>query len=81
MKLFGYSLAEIRKFLVGAIGIAVTVLTFVTTDLAGFIPLPDGSTNWIASAVAILTAIGIFLVKNGDKIDDLSDGRLDGKIG
>lgn len=68
------SVAEYRKTVVAAIGTAVTLATSASAEFSSF--LPEGAAKWIASGVAVLTAVSVFLVKNAEVIDDA--GKLGG---
>lgn len=63
MKIFGYTLAEIKKALATGIGFLIAVLTL-------FIQSGFGPANWIAYAVlalGLLTTALTFILKNSDK--------------
>lgn len=77
MKIAGYTIPQLRKSIVAFIGLAVLLVNQILVTFAEFIPKEAGAI--VATAVSVATLVSVFLIKNGDTIDDLSDGRLDGK--
>lgn len=55
-------LAEIRKAIVTALGLVLTVLTFVTNNFGGL--LPTSATTLVASIVAVVTVVLTYLTPN-----------------
>lgn len=64
MKIFGYEIVEVRKFIAAAIGGAVSIATQV---LAMGDVVPPGVANWATVIVAIGTAAGVFGTPNDRK--------------
>jgi len=60
--MFGYSLSEVRKFVIGAVGfaasLAATILA-VGPDL-----IPDAALPYINAFIAVVASYGIFAAKN-----------------
>lgn len=77
MKIAGHSIPEIRKAIVAFIGVAVLLVNQVLVTFADQISPGVGAT--IAGVVGFVTLVSVYLVRNGEVIDDLSDGRIDGK--
>lgn len=73
---FGYSVAQARKFLVALIGVILILANSALTEFATW--LSPGASVAVTAVLAVLTAAGTFLTKNAVLIDDLSDGKLDG---
>lgn len=62
MKVFGYNLGEVRKAVVAGLGAVVLILQEVTNGFGGFIPA--GVSHYVDAAIAIATAISVFLTEN-----------------
>lgn len=77
MKIAGHSIPEIRKAIVAFIGVAVLLVNQVLVTFADQISPGVGAA--IAGVVGFVTLVSVYLVRNGEVIDDLSDGRIDGK--
>jgi hypothetical protein len=77
MKIAGHSIPEIRKSIVAFIGLAVLLVNQVLVTFADYISTDVGAV--ISGVVAFVTLVSVYLVRNGEVIDDLSDGKIDGK--
>lgn len=77
MKIAGHSIPEIRKSIVAFIGLAVLLVNQVLVTFAAYIP--EGAGAIVSGVIAFVTLVSVYLVRNGETIDDLSDGRIDGK--
>lgn len=77
MKIAGHSIPEIRKSIVAFIGLAVLLVNQVLVTFADQISPGVGAT--ISGVVGFVTLVSVYLVRNGAAIDDLSDGKIDGK--
>jgi hypothetical protein len=53
-----HSLAEYRKGILAAVGLALVVLTGLTDALGSEVP------NWIPIAISVLTAVSVYYVPN-----------------
>jgi hypothetical protein len=62
------SVSAYRKAAVAGIGTVVTLATSASAEFSSF--LPEGAAKWVATVVAGLTAVSVFLVKNAEVIDD-----------
>lgn len=60
VKIFGYKPAEVRKFLVGVLSFALTLLAAL---LQGNL-IPQSWTPWIIAFVAVTGSYGIYKVPN-----------------
>lgn len=65
--IFGYSVAQSRKFLVALAGALVLLLTSVSEEFTAY--LDPQVSHWIVVGVGFLTALGVFLTKNAAIID------------
>lgn len=74
-----YSVAQTRKAIVAWCGVAVMLANSALAEFASYVP--EGTSKWVNVGVGVVTAVSVFLVKNGEVIDDLSDGRIDGVAG
>lgn len=61
MKIFGYEISEVRKFIAAAVGGAVSIATQI---LAMGDVVPREVANWATVVVAIGTAAGVFGAPN-----------------
>lgn len=64
MKIFGYEIVEVRKFIAAAVGGAVSIATQI---LAMGDVVPSEVANWATVVVAIGTAAGVFGTPNDRK--------------
>ena len=68
MKLGKYTPSQIRKFLVAISGTLALLLTSFLEEFVGIIPETWANPiNWVIGA---LTAVGVFLTRNADLIDN-----------
>lgn len=74
-----YSIAQTRKAIVAWTGVAVMLANSGLAEFASY--LPEGTSKWVNVGIGAVTAVSVFLVKNGEVIDDISDGRIDGVAG
>jgi hypothetical protein len=58
MKIFGYTIAQIRKTVLVAAGFVVAVLTAATPFV------PEQYQTWVIGGIGIATSISVFIVKN-----------------
>jgi len=60
--MFGYSLSEVRKFVIGTVGFAASL---VATILAvGPDLIPDAALPYVNAFIAVVASYGIFKAKN-----------------
>lgn len=74
MKIGKYTLPEIKKAIIALIGAVVSILITVPDVFAEW--TSEGVVKGTMSAVALLTAVLVFEVRNRDKIDPLLEGKL-----
>lgn len=68
VKVGKYTVRQIRKFLIAASGALGLLLTSFLEDFVGIIPEDWANPiNWVIGA---LTAVGVFLIRNADLIDN-----------
>lgn len=77
MKIAGYTIPQIRKSIVAFIGLAVLLVNQILVTFANYIP--EGAGLAVSGVVSFVTLVSLFLVRNATVIDDIADGRLDGK--
>lgn len=67
MTIAGYKPSQIRKAIIAVIGAVVIIANSVLAEFAEYIP--QEAAAWVTSAVAFVTAVSVFLVKNATIID------------
>ena len=71
MRIGKYRPSQIRKAIVAGSAVAATLATSAVETFTTWIP--DGATTPIASGIAFLGAVGVFLTKNAPLIDSADD--------